>query len=201
MVGGVLARAMARVATRRTGWTTTRSFIVRPANICSTALPLRVTASRELRLICGAFGVRAPAGGVRWMSEGGEAKKQTKAELQEETVFLRLTGSVEAHTVKINKEQRYLVALEATMKILEKDLIKVRRVPPPLTQLRFATSLVPLTPLSCARRTSHVVAWIAEIPRMLGTRAHHSLTRDCGEVGRGWGSRRVGRDDSWRWRC
>jgi len=56
------------------------------------------------------------------MSEGGEAKK-TKAELQEETVFLRLTGSLDAHTVKINKEKRYLVALEATMKILEKDLI------------------------------------------------------------------------------
>jgi len=40
------------------------------------------------------------------MSEG-EAKKPTKAEREEETVFLRLTGGVDAHTVKINKEQRY----------------------------------------------------------------------------------------------
>ncbi|KAJ1469458.1 hypothetical protein T484DRAFT_1851727 [Baffinella frigidus] len=132
--GGVLARAVARVAAGRTGWATTRSFIVRPATSCSSSLPLRVTAARELRLICGALGARAPAGGVRWMSEGGEAKK-TKAELQEETVFLRLTGSLDAHTVKINKEKRYLVALEATMKILEKDLITLAAV---LTVSRIA---------------------------------------------------------------
>jgi hypothetical protein len=114
-----------RVAAKRQPWTMTRAFVVRPVLPFLPASTLRVTARGmfEMRLACGAAIAPAVATGLRRMSESAGATKKSKAELQEEAVFLKLGGDVEAHTVKINREQRYLIALEATMKILEKDLI------------------------------------------------------------------------------
>jgi len=39
-------------------------------------------------------------------------------------MFLSLPGSSEAHTVKVNQDKRLIVGLEATMKLLSKEIGK-----------------------------------------------------------------------------
>jgi hypothetical protein len=60
----------------------------------------------------------------RAMSSIGGGNVEDKVKPEGIPMFLSLPGSVEAHTVKVNKEKRLIVGLEATMLILAKEIGK-----------------------------------------------------------------------------
>lgn len=92
----------------------------------------------------------ASIAGCRAMSvDAGDEKDKVKHE--GEPMFLSLPGSTDAHTVKVNKENRRIVGLEKTMDILAKDIGKeVPGVVSVRTTINTTNIVSHLTPLpSC----------------------------------------------------
>jgi hypothetical protein len=67
------------------------------------------------------IGERERGGG--WGGGGEDANAPTSG-AQGVPMFLSLPGSSEAHTVKVNESKRLIVGLEATMKLLSKEIGK-----------------------------------------------------------------------------